>query len=162
MPPTMSFDLYPPHIAEGNRVQCSEGRLGQRLWRQVRELEEGPRTWFPGRLGRSRVLSHPGTLGFSVKVCPEHFLNYPPQKGPGTYLPADRIQGFNGLPHILVHVESINDRIYLEGHSVISTPRPQFLKIFHMVLLSLTTADEDIDLFIEAVTGDGEDVQILT
>lgn len=31
-----------------------------------------------------------------------------------------------------------------------------------MVPFPLTTADEDVDLLVEAVAGDGEDVQILT
>lgn len=85
-----------------------------------------------------------------------------PKSALGTYFPADRVQRFNLFIHVLFHVKTINDRIDFESHSVIPTPHPQFLKIFHMVLLSLTPSNKDIDLLIEAVTGDGKNVQIFT
>ena len=84
------------------------------------------------------------------------------QKQCGWYLPADGVERGYLFLHILVHVESIDDWVYLEGHSVFLTPCPQFLEIFHVVLLSLTTANKDIDLLVKAVTGDGENVQIFT
>jgi hypothetical protein len=77
------------------------------------------------------------------------------------YLPAHRAQGLDVFIHVFVHVEAINDRVDLESHLVIPAPPPQLLKVFHMVLFSLTTANQSINLLIEAVAGDSKNVQIL-
>lgn len=78
------------------------------------------------------------------------------------YLPADRTQILDVFIHVFVHVEAINDGINLESHLVISAPLPQLLKVFHVVLLSLTPANENINILIEAVTGDSKNVQEVT
>lgn len=81
---------------------------------------------------------------------------------PQTYLPAHRVQCFDLFVHVLIHVEAVDHRVDLEGHSVLPAPRSQLLQVFHVVLLPLTTANEDIDLLIKAVAGNGKDVQIFT
>lgn len=78
------------------------------------------------------------------------------------YLPADRAQGLDMFIHVFIHIEAIDDRVDLESYLVVSAPLPQFLKVFHVVLFPLTTANENIDVLIEAVTGDGKNVQIVT
>ena len=116
----------------------------------------------PSWLSESRVLCILIIFGVPEANLSWRFTSLQSQKQCGLYLPADGVQSVYLFLHILVHVESIDDWVYLEGHSVFLTPCPQFLKIFHVVLLSLTTADKDIDLLIKAVTGDGENVQIFT
>lgn len=78
------------------------------------------------------------------------------------YLPADRVQGLDVFVHVFIHIEAIDDRVDLESHLVVSAPLPQLLKVFHVVLFPLTPANENIDVLIEAVTGDGKNVQIVT
>lgn len=86
----------------------------------------------------------------------------PAGAAPCTCLPADGVQRSDLVPHVLVHVETIDDGIDLEGHFVVPTPAPQFLEILHVVELALTPADKDIDLLVEAITGDGKYIQIFT
>lgn len=128
----------------------------------MEQIKAGPGAQPPGRHSSFRVL-----WVLIISILPHAFvftssLSTVSQAAPRTYLPADGVQGFNRLPHVLSHVESINDRVDFEGHSVIATPFPQFLKVLHVVDFSLAAANEDVDLLVEAVAGDGEDVQIFT
>lgn len=84
----------------------------------------------------------------------------PPRPAPA-HLPADGVQLLNVLPHVLVHVEAVDDGVDLEGHAVVPAPPLQLPQVLHVVDLALATADQDVDVFVEAVAGDGQDVQVL-
>lgn len=81
---------------------------------------------------------------------------------PCAHLPADRVQLVDVLLHVLVHVEGVDHRVDFEGHFVPRAPAADLVKALDVALLPLSSADQLVGVFIETVTGDGQDVQIVT
>lgn len=50
------------------------------------------------------------------------------------YLPADRVQDFNWLAHVLVNIERVNYSVKLESDFVISAPASYLLKGIPVIL----------------------------
>lgn len=81
---------------------------------------------------------------------------------PCAHLPADRVQRFDVLLHVLVQVEGVDHRVDFERHFVLRAPAADLVKVLDVALLPLSSADQLIGVFTETVAGDGQDVQIVT
>lgn len=81
---------------------------------------------------------------------------------PCVHLPADRVQHFDVVPHVLVHVERVDHRVDFERHFVGRAPVVDLVKVIDVALLALNSADQLVGVLVETVAGDGQDVQIVT
>lgn len=78
------------------------------------------------------------------------------------YLPPHRVQLADVLGHILVDVVGVDHRVEFESHLVVLAPAPDFEQVVEVALLTLGTADGLVGVLVETVTGDSQDVQVLS
>ena len=89
-------------------------------------------------------------------------MHRPPRYPSLPHLPADWVQLGDVVPHVLVHVERVDHRVNFERHLVLPAPVADLVKVLNVVLSALSSANQLVDVFIETVTGDGQNVQIVT
>ena len=77
------------------------------------------------------------------------------------YLPADRAELGDTLCHVLVHVEGVDDRVELERHLVLLAPVADLVEVVEVALPALSPADQLVGRFVETVTWDGQNVQMV-
>lgn len=78
-----------------------------------------------------------------------------------SYLPADWAELGDALSHVLVHVEGVDDRVELERHLVLLAPVADLVEVVEVALPALSPADQLVCRFVETVTRDGQDVQMV-
>lgn len=78
------------------------------------------------------------------------------------HLPTNWVKLGDVLLHVLVHVECVDDRVDFESHFVLLAPVADLVKVFHMALSALSSADQLVGRFIKTVTRDRQNVQIFT
>lgn len=79
-----------------------------------------------------------------------------------SYLPAAGAELGDALRHVFIHVEGVDDRVDLERHLVLLAPGADLVQVLQVALPALSSADQLIGRLVEAVTRDGQDVQVVT
>lgn len=75
-----------------------------------------------------------------------------------TYLPAHWVKAINGFCHVFINVESVDNRVNLEGHLVLLAPAADLVEVVEVAFPALSPADQLVGFLIETVTRDGQDV----
>lgn len=104
---------------------------------------------------RERISVHTHAHTYIHTQTRTHTLFYP-------YLPSDRVELGDLLAHVLVDGEGVDDRVDFEGNFVLLAPVADFVEVVQVALLALSPADQLVGRFIKAVTGNGQDVQMVT
>lgn len=78
------------------------------------------------------------------------------------HLPADRVKLGDVLCHVFVHVKSVDDGVDFECHFVLLAPVANLVKVVQVALPALSSANQLVGGFIETVTRDCQNVQIVT
>lgn len=66
------------------------------------------------------------------------------------------------LRHVFVNVEGVDDRVDFERHFILLAPGADLVEVIQVALSTLGSANQLIGTFVETVTGDGQNVQIVT
>ena len=77
------------------------------------------------------------------------------------HLPSHWIQLSDFLAHVLLPVVGVDDRVDLEGYPVGAAPLPDDVEGVKVVRRPLTSTNLHVSDLTEAVTRDGEDIQVL-
>lgn len=78
------------------------------------------------------------------------------------YLPADWVELDDRLRHVFVNVEGVDDRVDFERHFILLAPVADLVEVIQVALSTLGSANQLIGTFVKTVTGDGQNVQIVT